>query len=177
MFAIVAVPFEAYQSLPTPTHRWLLLCLSRYADKAGKCWPNLRQLAEDARMSLSTVSRRMTELADLGVFHRERRGRGRYVYTIAEAYRPRWPGREKPRIAPRVSGEHQRVSQAETQEANPPKHDKGRVAFQDQGSLPIATEWTPRLRSWRQSRFWLPAWGPRPDQPGCFVPAAILQTA
>src|SRR5689334_22206452 len=93
MFAIVAVPFEAYAALPTSQHRWLLTCLSRYADKAGKAFPSLRQLARDARMSLSSVQRYMASMADLGVFQRERKPGGRYLYTLAEAYRPRWPGR------------------------------------------------------------------------------------
>jgi hypothetical protein len=37
-------------------------------------------------------------------------------------------------------------------------------------------KWEARLRSWRKSGFWLPLWGPRPDQPGCFAPIAVLQT-
>ena len=32
-------------------------------------------------------------------------------------------------------------------------------------------KWEARLRSWRQSRFWLPLWGPKPTEPGCFAPA------
>src|SRR3954447_421941 len=106
LFAIIAVPFEAYAALPRPEHRWLLTCLSRYADQAGVCWPSMRQLAADARMSLSTVCRRLSEMADLAVFQRTRKGVGRYVYQLAEAYRPRWPGR--------VSGPKHSVSQAET---------------------------------------------------------------
>ena len=35
--------------------------------------------------------------------------------------------------------------------------------------------WQARLRSWRQSRFWLPLWGPKPTEPGCFAPAEVLQ--
>src|SRR4051794_38175874 len=103
MFAIVAVPFEAYQALPTPQHRWLATCLARYADRDGKCWPTLRQLADDARMSLSTVCRRLIEMAVLGVFQRERKGVGRYVYQLAEAYRPHWPGTQKTEGNPSVS--------------------------------------------------------------------------
>ena len=36
------------------------------------------------------------------------------------------------------------------------------------------SKWEARLRSWRQSRFWLPLWGARPGEAGCMVPAALL---
>src|SRR3954451_5943572 len=111
LFAIIAAPSEAYAALPRPEHRWLLTCLSRYADRTGACWPSMRQLAADARMSLSTVSRRLKEMADLAVFQRERKGVGRYVYQLAEAYRPRWPGRDQRRSSGRVSRLKHRVSQ------------------------------------------------------------------
>src|SRR4051812_8449901 len=171
MFAIVAVPFDAYAALPSPQHRWILTCLARYADRDGKCWPTLRQLAADARMSLSTVCRRLIEMAVLGVFQRERKGVGRYVYQLAEAYRPRWPGRD-PR---RVSAGERRVPQGETPEqAKPEKqireaHPRQRFARIDDG-LPRQPEWEPRLRGWLRSRFWLPTWGLRPDEPGCWAP-------
>jgi hypothetical protein len=35
-------------------------------------------------------------------------------------------------------------------------------------------KWEPRVRSWRQFRFWLPLWGPKPDEAGCFAPADLL---
>ena len=108
MFQIVAVPVDAYAALPRPDHCWLLVCVSRYVDRTGKAWPSMRQLAADTRMSLSTVSRRLKEMADLGVFQRTRKGVGRYVYHLADAYRPRWPGR--------VSAEKHGVSQAATSE-------------------------------------------------------------
>jgi len=40
--------------------------------------------------------------------------------------------------------------------------------------LGYAAFWQARLRSWRQSRFWLPLWGPKPTEPGCFAPAALM---
>jgi hypothetical protein len=36
-------------------------------------------------------------------------------------------------------------------------------------------KWDARLRSWRQSRFWLPLWGPKPTEAGCFAPVEALQ--
>ena len=158
MFAIVAVPFEAYAALPRPEYRWLLTCLARYADRSGKCWPSMRQLAADARMSLASVCRYLKELADLGVFQRDRRPGGRYCYRLAAAYVPRWPGR--------VSALERRVSGAGTQEAKPPKQ-----AFKERFAkeLPVPP-WEQRLQSWQKSRFWLAQWGPKPNEPGCFAP-------
>lgn len=161
MFATVHLPFDAYRDLPTPTHRWLMTCLARYSDRAGRAWPTMRQLAEDARLSLSTVQRRLKELAEMGVFHRTRKGVGRYVYTLAEPYRLGWPKR--------VSAPQHRVSHAGTQEALPTK-DKEKGRFE---GLVGESPWTQRLASWRKSGFWLTSqWGPRPGEAGCFAPLA-----
>src|SRR5215213_35818 len=66
------------------------------------------------------------------------------------------------------------VSQAETRTANPPKHVKKR--FADSDGLPPDQPWEQRIRSWRKNpKFWLNAWGPRPDQPGCFAPASVMR--
>jgi hypothetical protein len=178
VFQIIAIPFDAFQALPSAQHRWLLTCFSRYVDKAGKAFPSLRQLARDARMSLASVSRYMSAMEQLGVFQRERKPGKRYLYTLAEAYRPRWPGRAKPGVSPSELG----VSRTETPEqANPEKQtERARVRAGFAGSgpvdgLPRQIEWEPRLRGWAKSRFWLPAWGARPDEPGCFAPLATLQ--
>jgi hypothetical protein len=34
--------------------------------------------------------------------------------------------------------------------------------------------WERRLGLYQSSRLWQPAWGPRPGQPGCEVPAGML---
>jgi len=36
-------------------------------------------------------------------------------------------------------------------------------------------KWEARLRSWRRSHFWLPFWGPKPTEPDCFAPPALMQ--
>ena len=159
MFQIIAVPFDTFQALPSAQHRWLLTCLSRYADRDGKCWPTMRQLAGDARMSLATVCRRLVEMADLNVFQRTRKGVGRYVYRLAEAYRPRWPGR--------VSAPKRGVSGVGTQEVNPAKQSFKERRFAE--DFPVEP-WEQRIESWRNSRFWLPQWGPKPGEAGCFAP-------
>jgi DNA-binding transcriptional MocR family regulator len=167
VFQIVAIPFDAFQALPCAKSRWLLTCFSRYVDRVGKAFPTLRQLARDARMSLASVSRHMTAMERLGVFHRQRKPGGRYLYTLAEAYRPRWPGRPKPG----VSASEPSVSQVGTQKAKPAKQlEKGHAIRDD--SIP----WANRIQSWRRSggRFWNAFWGPRPDEPGCWAPAALI---
>jgi len=35
--------------------------------------------------------------------------------------------------------------------------------------------WTPRLRGWHRSGFWLADWGPKPNETGCCVPREVLQ--
>ena len=43
------------------------------------------------------------------------------------------------------------------------------------GELPDpADRWQQRARGWIKSRFWLADWGPRPDEPGCWMPAELL---
>src|SRR4051812_29382621 len=133
-------------------------------------------------MSLASVCRRMTELEQLAVFQRQRKPGGRYLYQLAEAYRPRWPGR----AGRGVSAARQGVSQAETTEQAEPtkqaREARKRVRFAKPGlsfsEMPDdRAKWEARLRSWRQSRFWLPLWGPKPSETGCFVPVALLGTA
>ena len=120
-------------------------------------------------MSLASVSRYMTAMERLGVFQRERQPGSRYVYQLAEAYRPRWPARSKiavPALKPRVP-------QDGTQQVNPTKYVEKRHEITDESA-----QWAARLRGWRQSggRFWNPFWGPKPNEPGCFAPSTLLST-
>ena len=164
MFQTVAIPFDAYRLLPNAQHRWLLTCLARYTDREGRCWPSMRQLASDAGMSLASVCRYLAAMHDLGVFQRVRRGVGRYVYTLSETYRPRWPGSWKGRVPAPQRG----VSGTGTQEAKPAKQNRFAQDFPE-------APWQQRIDSWRNSRFWLPQWGPRPGDPGCWAPGVIAQ--
>jgi Fe2+ or Zn2+ uptake regulation protein len=157
-FSIVAVNFDNYRQLPTAQHRWLLTCLARYADRDGRCWPSMRQLAVDARMSLATVCRYLRSMAQLGVFQRVRRGVGRYRYTLAAAYVPRWERR--------VSSGARRVPHQETRKNYYNKQDEGSVGMCHDD----ASRWDARLRAWRKSGFWLPQFGPKPGEAGYFGP-------
>lgn len=67
-----------------------------HADRTGVCWPGMRRLAEICRMSLTRVQRAITEMAKLGYFAVERRGRRSNLYRIAARFlHPR--GRSVPR--------------------------------------------------------------------------------
>jgi DNA-binding transcriptional MocR family regulator len=190
LFKIVAVPLNAFRSLSNPQDRWLLTCFSAYVDKAGRAFCSLRQLVRDARMSLPTVSRRMAAMAAQGVFHRERKPGGRYHYVLAEAYRPRWPGKgirgvSAPRegVPPTVWG----VSQRETQQAKPTKQDHkadapsrsapGRVSPEPASTgfgVDQAFRWRAYVRQYREAGRWREAYGPKPGEAGCRAPAETL---
>lgn len=163
-FATVAVPFDAFRNLPSPQARWLLTCLIRYADRSGCCWPSMRQLAQDARMSLASVCRYLKSMADLGVFQRVRRGVGRYRYQLADAYVPRWPGKGERRVS---RAEHH-VPPAENREAK--QHSNKKPEFVDFHDS--ASQWRARLAAWASSggRFWNPFWGPKPNEAGYWGP-------
>jgi hypothetical protein len=169
-FSTLAVPFDQYAALPSAQHRWVLMALARYADRDGRCWPSIRQLARDARMSAASVCRYLKSLCDLGVFQRSRAPGMRYRYRLAEAYVPRWPGR--------VSSAANRVSQGGKQEPNQGKHRKDSSTLKEALKKVTSEEihddslrWEARLRAWQRSRFWLNWWGPKPDQPDCWAPA------
>jgi hypothetical protein len=162
-FQTVAVPFDSYRDLPSAQARWVLMALARYADRDGRCWPSMRQLAKDARMSLSSVCRHLNGLHRLGCFSRERRPGGRYHYTLIEPYRPgHSPGRKMG-----VPTLRRGVPQVGTQQAIPFKH---------LDSLDDSAQWRARLNAWRQSggRFWNPFWGGKPGEHDCFIPAHLL---
>lgn len=38
-------------------------------------------------------------------------------------------------------------------------------------------DWGKRLEVWRDGRTWAAAWGPKPDEPGCRVPAELMRAA
>jgi Helix-turn-helix domain len=185
VFQIAAVPFDDYDTLDVADGpRWLLVRLARHADRHGRCFPSMRTLAAAAKKSLATVCRWLKHLFDLGCFTRTREAGRVYHYTLAEAYRLRWRERPKPAVGQGVSPVQEGVSQRARQEADSAKHEEGaRARFADRrvsfGELPDpSNRWQARVRSWIRSggKFWLADWGPRPNEPGCFAPADLLQT-
>jgi len=113
------------------------------------------------------------KLAEEGVIARQRRPGGVYAYTIASRFLPAARG---------VSHAREKgVPLAGTEEQAGKKTGYARARFADRkisfGEMADEhSKWQARVRSWRQSRFWLPLWGPKPDQPGCFAPVEVLQT-
>ena len=170
MLAFVPVTLDLYRSVRRHLH-WTLQNLVAYADHAGKCWPSVRTLASATGTPRSTVSRHLAQLAASGIITRQRRPGGAYAYTIAKAFLPAQRG---------VSHARDRgVPRARTEEQAGKKTGFARARFADRkvsyGELPDdRAKWTARMRSWRQSRFWLPLWGPKPGEPGCFAPAELL---
>ena len=175
MLAFVPVAFDVYRPLK-PRLRWAMQCLVSFADRTGRCFPSVRKLAAFAGLSKSAVSRHLRDLVECGVVTRKRRPGSVYVYEIA------------PRFLPRASVSHQRaegVPRQAGQETYPPKQTKGarpRPRFANQkvsfGEMPDdQAKWEARLRSWHKSGFWLPSFGPKPTEPGCFAPLALLQNA
>ena len=74
------------------------------------------------------------------------------------------------RVSHRREEKNRQVRKQGTRERDSPNQE---VSF---GEMPDErAKWEARLRSWRQSRFWLPLWGPKPSEPGCFAPAEVLE--
>jgi DNA-binding transcriptional regulator YhcF (GntR family) len=157
MLVFVPVVFDVYR--PLKAHlRWTLQCLVGFADKTGRCFPSVRKLAEVAGLSKSTVARHLSELQKARALARQRRPGGVYLYRVESRFLP----------AARVSHTHHAtVPQARTEEYSIKK--TGDSALPDNWA-----QWQARLRGWQKSRFWLPQWGPRPTETGCYAPSALL---
>lgn len=74
--------FDLPEEIDAPA-RLILLCLLRYADSDGVCWPHQDKIVENTRLSRHTVMRKLELLEEQGILtrHRERRGKG-YRYRI-----------------------------------------------------------------------------------------------
>jgi hypothetical protein len=173
MLAFVPTVFDLYRPLK-PRLRWAMQCLVSFADRTGRCWPSCRTFAGFAGVSKSAAARHLAGLVAAGVVTRKRRTGGRYEYMVDPRFLPRAPVSQlRDEGVPRKAG----------QETDPPKQTKPRarprfakrvVSFSEMPD--DRAKWEARLRSWRQSRFWLPMWGPCPGEPGCFAPPALLTT-
>jgi DNA-binding transcriptional ArsR family regulator len=172
MLAFVPVVFDAYRPLK-PRLRWAMACLVFFADRTGRCFPSVRKLAAFAGLSKSAVSRHLRDLVECGAITRQRRPSGVYEYEIDPRFLPRAPVSH-----PRAEGVP--PARREEQEQAGKKTGYAQARFAERkvsvGEMPDENaKWQARLRSWRQSRFWLPLWGPKPSEPGCFAPPAVLQ--
>ncbi len=171
MLAYIPVRFDLFCTVRRHLH-WTLQNLIAFADKAGRCFPSVRKLSAVTGTPRSTVSRHLAQLAQEGVITRQRRPGGVYAYTIAGRFLPAARGVSHSRekgvlLARREEQESKKTGGA------PARFAKSGVSF---GEMPDErAKWEARLRSWRQSRFWLPLWGPKPTELGCFAPAEVLR--
>jgi DNA-binding transcriptional ArsR family regulator len=174
MLTYVPVRFDAYR--PLKSHlRWSLQCLVSFADRAGRCFPSVRKLATFAGLSKSAVSRHLAALEREGAITRRRRPGSVYEYQIAARFLPRAPvSHQRAEGVPQQSGQ-------ETEPSKQIERARPRARFAKPGlieGLPDPNEqWQQRVRTWLKSggKFWLPAWGAKPNEPGCLAPAALLQ--
>jgi hypothetical protein len=195
LLSFVPVTFDLYRPLK-PRLRWAMACLVSFADEVGRCFPGLRGFAVHAGISKSAAGRDLAELAALGHLSRKRRPGGVYVYKIARRWLPQWAkeqvsqhrdrkaeairARQRERAATTVP---ERGTEEKPVEKNQGEGARARDRFvgsgtRDSGGLPDMTDqWRARIGGWVRSggRFWLPAWGPRPNERGCFAPPALLE--
>ena len=161
MLDYVPVRFDLYRPL-RPALRWTLQCLVGFADRTGRCFPSVRKLAAVTGISKSSVSRHLATLARDGIVTRQRRPGGVYSYRIDSRFLP---------AARQVSHKRDRAVPLSRTEEHPTKKTS---EFHDDSA-----QWRARLGAWQSSggRFWNAFWGPKPTEPGCFVPTALLSTA
>jgi DNA-binding transcriptional MocR family regulator len=173
LLPFIPVTFDLYRTVRRHLH-WTLQNLIAFADHGGRCWPSVRTLAAATGTPRSTVSRHLAQLAADGVIARQRRPGGVYAYVIAARFLPARRGvshRRREGVPP--AGRKEQAGK-KTEDARA-RFAKSGLSF---GELPDErSKWEARLRSWRQSRFWLPLWGSKPTEPGCMAPPALLHAA
>jgi DNA-binding transcriptional ArsR family regulator len=173
VLVFVPVAFDVYRPLK-PRLRWAMQCLVSFADRTGRCFPSVRKLAAFAGLSKSAVSRHLRDLVEYGVITRRRRPGGVYDYEIDPRFLPRAPvSHQRAAGVPRQAGQ-------ETEPEKQTERARKRARFANRGvsfgEMPDDhAKWEARLRSWRNSGFWLPLWGSKPGEAGCMVPAALLE--
>jgi DNA-binding transcriptional MocR family regulator len=172
LLPFVPVTLDLYRTVRRHLH-WTLQNLIAFADRTGKCWPSVRTLAKATGTPRSTVSRHLAQLAQEGVIARRRRPGGVYSYVIEARFLParRGVSHRRERGVPPARSEEQAGKKTGYARA------RERFAKREVNYGEMADErakWEARLRGWRKSRFWLPLWGPKPGEAGCFAPAALL---
>jgi DNA-binding transcriptional ArsR family regulator len=167
MLAFVPVTFDLYRTVRRHLH-WTLQNLVSFADGTGRCFPSVRTLAAATGQPRSTVSRHLAQLAEAGVIARQRRPGSVYSYVIGARFLPAQRGvsHQRERGVPLPGREEQADKKTGYARA---RFAERRVSY---GELPDErAKWQARMNGWRKSRFWLPLWGPRPDEAGCWAPA------
>ena len=169
MLAYIPVRLDLFRTVRRHLH-WTLQNLIAFADRTGKCWPSVRTLEKATGTPRSTLSRHLAQLAEEGVITRQRRPGGVYAYTIASRFLPASRG---------VSHQRDKGVPPARIEEKLGKKTSHFAGFSRSAELPDpADRWQARVRSWIRSggKFWLADWGPKPSEPGCWVPPDMLQT-
>jgi DNA-binding transcriptional ArsR family regulator len=174
LLAFVPVTLDLYRTVRRHLH-FTLQNLVAFADRTGKCWPSVRTLAAATGQPRSTVSRHLAQLAEAGVIARKRRPGGVYAYVVDARFlqAQRGVSHSRGKGVPPAGSEEQADKKTGYAQARFTRFGKSEVT---DGGLPDPVgQWKARVRSWSTSRFWLPAWGPRPNERGCLAPPALLQ--
>ena len=105
---------------------------------------------------------------------RQARPGGVYAYTIAKAFLPAQRGvshSRKPAVPPMRTEEQVAKNKAFAQ-----ARFAGSGAAINEGLPDQRDQWKARIGGWQRSggKFWLPLWGPRPDEPGHFIPPSVM---
>ena len=178
LFAIIAVPFDAFQALPRPEHRWLLTCFSRYVDRAGAAFPSLRQLA--ARRP-HVAGERLP-----AAWPRWRSSRCSSAQRKARRALRLRPGRSLSAALARraaacfraetgcFTGRNTKTSRATKQRKARERASDSLERMSASARCPTSAPSGRRGCGLAQSRFWLPLWGPKPTEPGCFAPPSLM---
>ena len=170
MLSFVPVTLDLYRTVRRHLH-WTLQNLVAFADRTGRCFPSVRTLAAATGQPRSTVSRHLAQLA-AGGRHRAPAAPWRRLCLRHRGPLPAGGARGVPLgengVSHRREQKNRQVRKQGTRERDSLDRE---VSF---GEMPDdRAKWEARLRSWRQSRFWLPLWGPKPTEPGCFAPASL----
>ena len=155
MLAFVPVAFDAYRQL-APRLWPVMQALVAHADRAGRCWPSVRRIADLTGVPRSTVSRYLAVLERAGHLSRRRRPGGVYTYRIAACWLPAAVSQHRAHTVPAHRPEETTIKNISD------SHDD-------------SFKWRARLRQWREFGQWVASFGPRPGEPGCRVPEVLLQ--
>ena len=90
--------------------------------------------------------------------------------AIAPMFRDYWQATGKPMLDWKAAWQVWCRREAQRKPSYPHHNSVNRTA-----SATPHEPWEARMRGYRPGGFWSPMWGPRPGQPGCFVPREILE--
>ena len=192
MLAFVPVTFDLYRPLK-PRLRWAMQCLVSFADQAGRCFPSIRTFALHAGISKSAAQRDLAELVETGHVTRKRRPGGVYIYMVDRRFLPCWPKKlvsqlryrkqkavrgsrtDRPAAGVPERGTEEKLRDYKKNQGYARAHARFSKPEMSYDAPDYDSQWPMRLQGWQKSGFWLPAWGAKPNEPGCCAPPALLR--